>query len=72
MAKGPRYRVQYRRRREKKTDYVARRILATSEHPRFVVRVSNKTIIVQLTKSELIGDIVLASSSSHELNTKFK
>jgi large subunit ribosomal protein L18 len=71
LAKGPRYRVPYRRRREKKTDYVARRILATSEYPRFVVRVSNKTIKVQITKAELLGDVVLASSSSHELRTKY-
>lgn len=71
MAKGPRYRVPYRRRREKKTDYAARRILATSKHPRFVVRVSNKTIKVQITEAELIGDIVKASSSSYELRTKY-
>ena len=67
MAKGPSYRVPYRRRREKKTDYAARRVLATSERPRFVVRISNKGIIVQVTKSEIEGDYVLASTSSHEL-----
>lgn len=67
MAKGPSYRVQYRRRREKKTDYAARRILATSEYPRFVVRISNKGIVVQVTKSEIEGDFVLAGASSHEL-----
>jgi large subunit ribosomal protein L18 len=67
LAKGPKYRVAYRRRREKKTDYVARRILATSEYPRFVVRVSNKKIIVQITRAEIKGDIVIVSSSSHEL-----
>jgi large subunit ribosomal protein L18 len=71
LAKGPRYRVPYRRRREKKTDYVARRILATSEYPRFAVRVSNKTIKVQITKAELKGDIVLANSSSHELSAEY-
>ena len=67
MAKGPSYRVPYRRRREKKTDYAARIILATSEHPRFVVRISNKGIVVQVTKSEIEGDYVLANASSHEL-----
>lgn len=67
MAKGPSYRVPYRRRREKKTDYAARRILATSEYPRFVVRVSNKGIVVQVTKSEIEGDYVLVNASSHEL-----
>ena len=71
MAKGPAYRVPYRRRRQKKTDYAARRTLATSEHPRFVVRISNKTIQVQVTKSEIEGDYVLVNASSHELKNKF-
>ncbi len=71
MAKGPAYRVPYRRRREKKTDYAARRILATSEHPRFVVRISNKTIQVQVTKSEIEGDYELVKASSYELKNKY-
>lgn len=71
MAKGANYRVPYRRRREKKTDYAARRILATSEYPRFVVRVSNKEITVQVTKSEIVGDYVLANASSQELKSKY-
>jgi large subunit ribosomal protein L18 len=71
LAKGANYRVPYRRRREKKTDYAARRILATSEYPRFVVRVSNKEITVQVTKSEIEGDYVLANASSQELKTKY-
>jgi large subunit ribosomal protein L18 len=71
LAKGANYRVQYRRRREKKTDYSARRILATSEYPRFVARVSNKAIIVQITRSEIKGDIVLANASSYELKTHY-
>jgi len=71
LAKGANYRVPYRRRREKKTDYAARRILATSEYPRFVVRVSNKEITVQVTKSEIEGDYVLANASSQELKSKY-
>jgi len=71
LAKGANYRVPYRRRREKKTDYAARRILATSEYPRFVVRVSNKEITVQVTKSEIVGDYVLANASSQELKSKY-
>lgn len=67
MAKGPRYRVPYRRRREAKTDYQARRILATSERPRLVVRPSNKNISIQLVKSKIEGDIVLAQVNSYEL-----
>jgi len=71
LAKGPRYRVQYRRRRERKTDYSARRILAISEVPRFVVRVSNQNIVVQLVKSHIIGDEILTQTSSKELSEKY-
>jgi len=71
LAKGANYRVPYRRRREKKTDYAARRILATSEYPSFVVRVSNKEITVQVTKSEIEGDYILANASSQELKAKY-
>lgn len=67
MAKGPRYRVPYRRRREAKTDYKARRILATSERPRFVVRPSNKAITIQVVESRVEGDSVLTQASSGEL-----
>ncbi len=63
MAKNAHYRVAYRRRREQKTDYQARRILATSEHPRFVVRASNKGILAQIVKAEIIGDKVLTQAS---------
>ena len=71
MAKGPSYRVQYRRRRERKTDYTARRILAISDVPRVVVRVSNQNIIVQLVKSHIIGDEILTQTSSKELSEKY-
>jgi large subunit ribosomal protein L18 len=36
-----------------------------------VVRISNKTIQVQITKSEIEGDYVLAKASSHELKSKY-
>jgi large subunit ribosomal protein L18 len=67
LAKGPRYRVPYRRRREAKTDYKARRIMATSERPRFVVRPSNKAITIQIVKSRVEGDSILTQVSSGEL-----
>lgn len=67
MARGPRYRVPYRRRREAKTDYSARRVLATSERPRFVVRLSDKNIRIQLLTSKIEGDYVLAQADSREL-----
>ncbi len=67
MAKGPRYRLAYRRRREAKTDYKARRIMATSGKTRFVVRPSNKNIIVQLITAKIEGDIVHAQINSSDL-----
>ncbi len=71
MARDARFRVAYRRRREQKTDYQARRILATSECPRFVVRASNKGILAQVVKAEIIGDKVLTEAASSELINKY-
>ncbi|UCH56741.1 MAG: 50S ribosomal protein L18 [Candidatus Bathyarchaeota archaeon] len=68
MAKGPRYRVPYRRRREAKTNYKARRVLATSKKPRFVVRPSNKNITIQLVTSKIEGDVIHTQASSAELD----
>lgn len=67
MARGPRYRVSYRRRREAKTNYRVRRIMATSGRTRFVVRSSNKSIVVQLINSKIEGDVVHTQASSSEL-----
>jgi len=71
LGKGASYRVPYRRRRENKTDYASRRILATSEYPRLVVRVSNTAIIAQIIKSEIEGDYILTQTSSHELKKNY-
>jgi large subunit ribosomal protein L18 len=68
LGKGANYRVPYRRRREKKTDYAARRIMATSKKPRFVVRTSNKYLLIQLIESKIEGDYVLIQADSHELH----
>ena len=67
MARGPRYRVPYRRRREAKTNYRIRRIMATSGRTRFVVRASNKHIVVQLITSKIVGDVVHTQANSSEL-----
>ena len=71
MAKGPNYRVKYRRRREGKTDYGARRILATSGLPRLVVRPSLRNIRVQIIRSDPRGDYVDVSTSTRELVKRF-
>jgi len=69
-----RYQVKYRRRREGKTDYYARKRLIiqdknkyNSPKYRLVVRVTNKDIITQIIFAKITGDFVLAAAYSHEL-----
>jgi len=71
MAKGPSYRVAFRRRREGKTDYQQRRSLVLSGLPRMVIRGSSRNISVQLIKAEVGGDKVVVSAHSNELTKKF-
>jgi len=70
-----RFQVQYRRRREGKTDYQARRALIiqdknkyNSPKYRFVVRITNTNIITQITYAKITGDVVLTSAYSSELS----
>ena len=67
MARGPTYRVPFRRRREGKTDYRKRLELLLSRKPRVVVRRSNKLIRIQLIKEDSKGDRTILSSNSSEL-----
>ena len=67
MARGPRYRVPFRRRREGKTNYRLRRGLVKSGLPRLVVRGSSRHMNVQLIKARVIGDEVITSAHSREL-----
>jgi large subunit ribosomal protein L18 len=67
LAKGPRYNLPMRRRRENRTDYQARRRLLASGKPRLVIRMTGKYAITQLIKAEPSGDRVLASANSAEL-----
>lgn len=69
-----RYQVKYRRRREGKTDYRARkRLIAQDKNKynspkyRLVVRLTNKHCICQIVYSEIVGDKVMAHASSAEL-----
>ena len=71
MAKGASYRVQFRRRREGKTDYKARKALVMSRLPRVVTRASLKHINVQVIEATPTGDKVIASANSQELK-KYK
>lgn len=66
-AKGPKYSVPFRRRREGKTDYRARRALILSKMPRIVARGSLKHMTVQVVNAKVEGDETLASAHSKEL-----
>jgi len=67
MVGGPRYRVPFRRRRQGKTDYQARRSLVLSKLPRLVVRDTLKNMIVQVVNAKPTGDEVIAHANSSEL-----
>ncbi|KAG5220700.1 60S ribosomal protein [Salix suchowensis] len=69
-----RFQVKYRRRREGKTDYYARKRLVTQAKNKYnapkyrlVVRFTNKDIIVQVVYARLQGDFVLCAAHSKEL-----
>jgi len=69
-----RYQVKFRRRREFKTDYAARRTMVKqdlnkydSKRYRLVVRSTNKEIICQIIYSSVTGDHCMAQATSQEL-----
>ncbi|MFH1836143.1 MAG: 50S ribosomal protein L18 [Methanobacteriota archaeon] len=68
MASGPKYVVEYRRRRSGKTDYKRRFNLLKSQTPRLVIRKTEKHISAQLVKYFEDGDKILASAHSKELS----
>lgn len=67
MARGPRYNLPFRRRREGRTNYRKRRKLVTSGIARFVIRPTNKHLAAQVIQAKPEGDQVLASAHSSEL-----
>lgn len=71
MAKGPSYRVPFRRRREGKTNYRSRGALVLSKLPRLVVRGTLRHVIVQVVEAKATGDEVLVSAHSRELTKAF-
>merc|ERR1711944_368746 len=69
-----RYQVKFRRRREGKTDYFARKRLVVQDKNKYntpkyrmIVRFSNKDITCQIAYARLEGDRVVAAAYSHEL-----
>jgi len=67
VAKNSRYCTKFRRRREGKTDYKARRALIVSGRPRLVTRTSINNVIAQVIAAKPKGDEVLVSAHSREL-----
>ncbi len=67
MATGARYKVHFRRARDGKTDYRARKQLLISRKPRLVVRKSSKHTNIQLVVPGKEGDETLISANTAEL-----
>jgi large subunit ribosomal protein L18 len=67
MARDSRYCTKFRRRREGKTDYHARKAFVLSGMPRLVTRKSISNIIAQIIVAKPKGDEVLVSAHSREL-----
>lgn len=69
-----RFQVKFRRRRQGKTDYKARRALviqdknkyATAKY-RLIVRFTKRDIVAQVAYSTIQGDVIIAAAYSHEL-----
>ncbi len=69
-----RYQVKFRRRREGKTDYFARKRLVVQDKNKYntpkyrmIVRTSNRDITCQIAYARLDGDKIVAAAYSHEL-----
>jgi len=71
MAKGPSYRVPFRRRREGKSNYRSRRALILSRLPRLVARGTLRHMVIQVVEAKATGDEVLVSAHSRELMKAF-
>jgi len=70
-----RFQVQFKRRREGKTDYYARKRLTVQDKNKYnspkyrlVVRKTNKDVICQIAYATLKSDMILCAAYSHELH----
>jgi large subunit ribosomal protein L5e len=69
-----RFQVKYKRRRDGKTDYYARKRLIIQDKNKYntpkyrlIVRISNTTITTQIAYARIEGDVVIAAAYSNEL-----
>ena len=67
MAHGSRYKLAFKRRREGKTNYRARKNLIGLDKSRLVVRITNKHTIAQIINVKMDGDETVVSAHSNEL-----
>jgi len=71
VARSSRYCVPFRRRREGKTDYRARRAFVVSGKPRLAVRSSISNVTAQIIVAKPHGDETLVSAHSKELTKNY-
>jgi large subunit ribosomal protein L5e len=69
-----RFQVKFKRRREGKTDYYARKRLVVQDKNKYntpkyrlIVRFTNKDVICQIAYAKIGGDVVVTAAYSHEL-----
>jgi large subunit ribosomal protein L5e len=69
-----RYQVKFKRRREGKTDYFARKRLVVQDKNKYntpkyrlIVRITNHDIICQIAYAKIEGDVIVTSAYAHEL-----
>lgn len=67
MAHGSKYKLAFKRRREGKTDYRARKNLIGLDKSRLVVRITNQHTIAQIINVKMDGDETVVSAHSNEL-----
>ena len=67
----PRHKKILRRRRENRTDYLARKKLLLSGHPMLVTRRTSNYVYVSICLASGKGEVTLASASSKELAEDF-
>ena len=71
MARNSRYCTPFRRRKEGRTDYKARKALLLSGKPRLVARGSLNNIVAQFIVAKPGGDEISVSAHSRELLKKY-
>lgn len=69
-----RYQVKFKRRRQGKTDYYARKRLVVQDKNKYntpkyrlIVRFTNKDIVCQIAYARIAGDVIVSSAYAHEL-----